>query len=316
MDSEADSITEEYRPEDRPNNHVSVFPWYGGKFSHLEFILPRLPVTNQYVEPFGGSAAVLLSREPAPVETYNDIDGDVANFFRVLRDEPDELIRRLERTPYSREEYLEAIEAAGDDSLPDLERARLFYVRAAQVYSGLAQYATPGRWSFSRTSSVRERSNAVAGWQVDVAELDDVADRLRRVQIEHDDALEVIDRYDHEGTTFYCDPPYPLQARGTAGCGTADPVAYSNEMSAEDHRELAEVLADVEGKVAVSSYRNELYDDVFNGWEIAEGPEKTLKTKHDAEPLVRREVLYTNYDPDAVSPSAQSALDGFVGGEA
>jgi len=60
-----------------------VFGWYGGKFSHLDWLLPLLPSCHHYCEPFSGSAAVLLNRDPSPVETYNDIDGDVVNFFQV-----------------------------------------------------------------------------------------------------------------------------------------------------------------------------------------------------------------------------------------
>jgi len=79
-----------------------AFGWYGGKFSHLDWLLPLLPSCHHYCEPLGGSAAVLLNRLPAPVETYNDIDGDVVNFFRVLRENPDMLIRAIALTPFSR----------------------------------------------------------------------------------------------------------------------------------------------------------------------------------------------------------------------
>ena len=69
-----------------------AFGYYGGKFSHLDFILPLLPTSYQhYCEPFGGSAAVLINRKPAAVETYNDIDSEVANFFACLRDDGEEL---------------------------------------------------------------------------------------------------------------------------------------------------------------------------------------------------------------------------------
>jgi DNA adenine methylase len=64
-----------------------VFGWYGGKFNHLAWLLPLLPECHHYCEPFAGSAAVLLNRQPSPVETYNDIDGEAVNFFRVLRDQ-------------------------------------------------------------------------------------------------------------------------------------------------------------------------------------------------------------------------------------
>jgi DNA adenine methylase len=86
-----------------------AFGWYGGKYSHLDWLLPLLSKTTHYCEPFGGSAAVLLNREPSPVETYNDIDGQVVNFFRVLRDQKDQLIEAIGLTPFSREEFRIAI---------------------------------------------------------------------------------------------------------------------------------------------------------------------------------------------------------------
>ncbi|MDN5272058.1 DNA adenine methylase [Chloroflexus sp. MS-CIW-1] len=79
----------------RDKKRMIAFGWYGGKYSHLDWLLPLLPPCHHYCEPFGGSAAVLLNRDPSPVETYNDIDGEVTNFFRVLRDDPDRLIRAI-----------------------------------------------------------------------------------------------------------------------------------------------------------------------------------------------------------------------------
>src|SRR5436190_23652647 len=83
---------------------IIAFGWYGGKYTHLDWLLPLLPQTTHYCEPFGGSAAVLLNRAPSPVETYNDIDGELANFFRVLRNQKEELLEAIGLTPFSREE--------------------------------------------------------------------------------------------------------------------------------------------------------------------------------------------------------------------
>src|SRR5260370_3970984 len=109
-----------------------AFGWYGGKFSHLGWLLPLLPQTTHFCEPFAGSVAVLLNREPSPVETYNDIDGEVANFFRVLRDQKDQLVEAIGLTPFSREEFYLAV-SRSTERLPDLERARRFFVRARQA---------------------------------------------------------------------------------------------------------------------------------------------------------------------------------------
>ena len=116
-----------------------AFFYYGGKFSHLNWLLPLLPPTPAYVEPFGGSAAVLINRHPSPVETYNDINGEVVNFFRVLREKPEELVTKLGLTPYSREEFFEAL----DPGVDPVERARRFYVRIRQAHGSSGDTNTP-----------------------------------------------------------------------------------------------------------------------------------------------------------------------------
>src|SRR6266498_1364876 len=96
-------------PISKRRGKLIAFGWYGGKFSHLNWLLPLLPNCHHYCEPFAGSAAVLLNRTPSPVETYNDIDGEVVNFFRVLRDQKERLIEAIGLTPFSREEFVLAI---------------------------------------------------------------------------------------------------------------------------------------------------------------------------------------------------------------
>lgn len=262
------------------------FRWYGGKYSHLDFILPQLPKTEQYIEPFGGSAAVLINREASPVETYNDIDGDVVNFFKVLRENRDELLEKIALTPFSREELTKAVEKKNDDDLSDIERARLFFVRAGQTRSGLAQEATPGRWAYCKSTSRRNMSGAVSRWHGRLDQLYDVADRLRRVQIENKPATEVIERHDDENSLFYLDPPYPHEIRG-------DTNSYGHEMTDDDHRELAEAVKNCEGKVAISGYQCDLYNELFGDWNRVDGEVKTMHTTKDQ----RQESLWLNYEP-------------------
>ncbi|NJL55828.1 DNA adenine methylase [bacterium] len=269
---------------------VIAFGWYGGKFNHLNWLLPLLPQATHYCEPFAGSAAVLLNREPSPVETYNDIDGEVVNFFRVLRDQQEDLIRAIGLTPFSREELRIAVEEPIDD-LSELERARRFFVRARQVRTGLAQTASAGRWAHCKLTSRAGMAGAVSRWLGSVEGLSEIVQRLLRVQIENATAIEVIQRYDSEETLFYCDPPYPHDSRG-------DIHAYGYEMTDNDHRELAEVLTNIKGKVALSGYRCELLDKLYKDWNCVESPSKQcLSVKQP-----RTEILWTNYDvPEDVS---------------
>src|SRR2546423_7440742 len=121
----------------RRGRSLIAFGWYGGKFSHLDWLLPLLRSCHHYCEPFGGSAAVLLNRAPSPVETYNDIDGEVSNFFRILRNKRDALIESIGLTPFAREEFYESLHTNGT-KLSDIERARRFFIRARQARTGLA----------------------------------------------------------------------------------------------------------------------------------------------------------------------------------
>lgn len=260
-----------------------AFGWYGGKFSHLEWLLPLLPDAHHYCEPFAGSAAVLINREPSPVETYNDIDGEVVNFFRVLRDKPEEIARAIALTPFSREEFYLALNV-GQRGVNDLERARQFYVRARQTRTGLAQTATLGRWANCKNTTRSGMSGVVSRWLGGIGALAGIAERLARVQIENRPALDIIRLYDAPGTFFYCDPPYLHTTRG-------DAKAYGFEMLDDEHIALAVALGRVEGKAAVSGYRCDLIDTLYKSWRRYDAPGKSA---HSIKKM-RYECLWMNY---------------------
>lgn len=270
-------------PKKRGRRSIA-FGWYGGKYSHLDWLLPLLPECHHYCEPFGGSAAVLLNRPPSPVETYNDMDGEVVNFFRVLRDQKDRLVEAIGLTPFSREEFYIACQPV-PASASALERARRFFVRARQVRTGLAQTASLGRWANCKNTSRSGMSGVVSRWLGSVESLPEIAERLMRVQVENRPALEVIELYDAPTTLFYCDPPYAHATRG-------DAKAYGYEMTDVEHRRLAKLLRAVQGRVAVSGYHGDLYDELFAGWRVIEA---TAKACHSVK-SERQEVLWVNYD--------------------
>ena len=263
-----------------------AFGWYGGKFSHLNWLLPLLEIPcHHYCEPFAGSGAVILNRPPSNLETFNDLDGEVVHFFKVLREQPDEFHRQVALTPCSREEFVTA--CLLDPNLTDLERARRFFVRARQVRTGLATQATPGRWANYIDTSRSGMSGLCSRWLNSVAGLPEIAERLQRVQIENRPAIECIHLYDTKETLFYVDPPYVHLTRG-------DSSAYQHEMSDADHIELANVLNRCKGKIAISGYESELYEKLFlqPKWTKIAGP---TKTNHSSKGE-RTEYLWTNYD--------------------
>ena len=266
----------------RRSRKLIAFGWYGGKYSHLDWLLPLLPTCHHYVEPFAGSAAVLLNREPSPVETYNDIDGEVTNFFRVLRDRKEKLVEQIGLTPFSREEFYRAL--SEENVAKDVERARRFFVRARQVRTGLAQTASLGRWANCKNTSRAGMSGVVSRWLGSIEMLPAIAERLLRVQIENRPALEIIRLYDDRHTLFYCDPPYIHASRG-------DSKAYAYELSDKEHATFAKTLSAIKGKAAVSGYRCDLMDSLYKGWKRIDSKAKTCHSVKRS----RVEALWTNY---------------------
>ncbi len=250
----------------RRSKKMIAFGWYGGKFSHLDFLLPLIPHdATHFCDVFGGSAAVLLNLEPYRVETYNDLDSELVNFFETLRNQGTRLIKAIGLTPFSREELVRA--CIPEKGLSKLERARRFYIRARQTRTGLAQTSSEGRWAHCVLTSRAGMSGAVSRWLGSVEGLSEIAQRLQRVQIENAPAIEVIQRYDTENTVFYIDPPYVHSARG-------DSAAYGNEMSDEDHENLANVLNAARGRVVLSGYRTGLYDRLYKNWQRVDATER------------------------------------------
>jgi len=233
----------------------SPIPWFGGKGMMAAKLLPLVPPHYAYCEPFGGGAAMLFAKEPAPVETYNDIEGGLVNMFRVLRSpRKSRRFRALcALTAYSREEYAAAKEWATAPG--DVQRAYMFFVCARQSFAGRIGSA----WGYARSTSTGGMAQVAGKWVNSIEGLPRVVERVRRCQIDHDDFRRVIPRFDMPDAFHYCDPPYPL---GTRKC-----AAYAYEMSDDDHRELIELLLHIEGMAMLSGYRCELHEPLeAAGW--------------------------------------------------
>ena len=271
------------RAAQRQAKKLIAFGWYGGKYSHLDFILPRIPNDAQhFCDVYGGSAAVLVNLPPFPAETYNDIDSELVNFFQTLRNQGTRLIKAISLTPFSREELVRACKP--EKGLSRLERARRFYVRARQTRTGLAQTSSEGRWAHCVLTSRAGMAGAVSRWLGSAEGLPQIVQRLQRVQIEHAPALEVIRRYDAKDTVFYLDPPYVHAARG-------DAAAYGHEMTDGEHEDLAGTLNRIRGRAILSGYRTNLYDRLFAQWRRIDAPERLCRSARKP----RRESLWLNF---------------------
>lgn len=202
--------------------------YHGSKFLMAKWIIGFFPPHDCYVEPYGGGAAVLLQKPRSYLEVYNDKDARVVNYFRVLREQPVELARAIELTPYAKAEW----ELSYHDDGDPLERARRFYVKAFMNIAG----PTAGWRSGWRRQKVitkengRKRMTPAPITFMAVDHLYAIANRLRGVQIECDEALAVIERFDSASTLFYVDPPYPESTRNRW-----KKHGYAYEMTDEEH---------------------------------------------------------------------------------
>lgn len=236
--------------------------YHGSKHKQGPKIISRLPADHDvYDEPFAGMFNVLLLKERSPIEVANDLSGDVVNFFRMLRERPDELINLINLTPFAWEEWKLSYQPTDDP----LEQARRFYARSYMSIAGPTSSMTnPGfrrQKKLSRGHTGRSTMTAAARTFADVEHLWTIAARLKGVTIECEDALVHMGRYDSVRTLFYVDPPYMPTTR-VWGARTA----YSHEMDEAQHALLLETLNRLGAMVALSGYRCEMYDDMLTGW--------------------------------------------------
>lgn len=252
-----------------PKDKKLAFGWYGGKYSHLNFIIPFIPRdAKHYCEVFAGSASILLNVMPYEIETLNDLDSEIVNFFRILRDRGEELIKKINLTCLSREELDRAVKYNGND---ELEKARCFYVKARQTRTGLGHIARESRWSYMVNVSRNKTSAAVSRWWGGVDRLPDIISRLQLVQLENKPALNVLERYDSRDTVFYLDPPYVKSTRSK----TSQNI-YKYEMNNEEHIQLAKVLNVIKGRVLLSGYNNKLYEELYKDWRRVDDKPKNI----------------------------------------
>ena len=190
----------------------SVITYYGGKSELAQDIAPYVPAgIKRYVEPFFGSGGLFFYRETrwAKIEIINDLNGDVVNFFRVLRDKPKKLIDLLQLTPHARQEQKDAAGIMAR-SKNDITRALYFFVRINQPFNG------------ARGWSIPVTKNKASEWRnkIDPSLLYKAAARLSLVSLENNSALKVMKLYDRPDTFFYLDPPY-LSVNDPTGKDTA-----------------------------------------------------------------------------------------------
>lgn len=243
-----------------------------------------MPKHRVYVEPYGGAMSVLLRKLPGYAEIYNDLDGDVVNLFRVLRSErASELVKKINMTPFARDEFVEAYAPTDDE----VERARRLVIRSFMGFGSNGHNKATG----FRANSNRSGSTPAHDWTNLPANLKLIVERLSGVIIENKDAMAVMSQHDGAETLHYVDPPYVFATRSD------NSDDYAHEMTDDDHAQLLAFLPQLMGFVMLSGYPSEAYDAALQGW-------KRITKKALADGAKdRTEVLWIN-------PRAAQALDG------
>lgn len=273
--------------------------WHGGKWLQADAIMRFFPPHRVYVEPFGGAASVLLKKERAYAEVYNDLDQEVVNLFRVLQRDEDaqKLVRKLQLTPFAREEFNLAYLPAADP----IERARCLVIRS---FMGFGSDGATGAYRTGfRANSNRSGTTPARDWMNYPDALATIVERLRGVIIENRDALEVMAKHDSPATLHFVDPPYLLETRSHTnrhpGGGT-----YRHELDGQQHLELLAALTVMAGMVVLCGYPSEAYDAALPGWRKIE----RAALADGARP--RTEVLWIN--PAAMAALGDGPLFGAV----
>jgi DNA adenine methylase len=269
--------------------------WHGGKYYLASRIIELFPEHTHYVEPFFGGGAVFFAKPPRYIEEHseaiNDLNGDLMNFWKVLRDPLQfaDFQRLVEATPFSKPEFIDACEdvSAAHPSDP-VWRALAFFVKYRQSRQGLGtSFAT-----MSRSRTRRGMNEQVSSWLSAIKGLPEAHARLKRVVIFHEDALEVIRREDSEHTFFYLDPPYMFGTRSATTC-------YEHEMQDAAHLNMLELLSKLRGKFLLSGYSNPHYEAACtrNQWSKVEIPIDN-KSSNSKEKEMKLECLWMNFGKD------------------
>jgi len=235
--------------------------YYGGKVKQAEWILAvlRMYEFHTYVEPFGGSGAILFAKPQSKVEVYNDLHTDLVTMYRVIKLPATfkEFVYFIEHSPYAKEIFDESkCKLQTNTSMSDVERSGYFFIINRQSFIGCGGCT----WSPCGKSGTQQ----AIPYRNAIDRLPEIHDRLRNVHIENIDAIECISRYASDSprmTLIYCDV-----------CNTRmEKDSYVHELTDEQHKILVETLLSVPGHKILSGYKTPIYQPLLDaGWTCLE----------------------------------------------
>lgn len=257
-----------------------VLPYYGGKATLAPAIITMIPEHICYTEPFLGGGAVFWAKEPSEVEVINDTNGELINFYEVLKREFPALYQKVQISLHSRSQFRDAKVIYNAPHLFNrIDRAWAVWVLATQGFSSKLD----GHWGYDKKR--KTTSKKINNRKLEFNE--ELAIRLQHVQIECTDALRIIRSRDYKDAVHYCDPPY-----WNSDCGHYD--GYTKE----DFEMLLQTLEGIQGKFLLSSYRSPDLKTYTkrNGWYTLEKKlSVTVNNKSKSPNKQKIEVLTANY---------------------
>lgn len=264
-------------------NKIIAFNYFGGKYQWVDQLYSFFPEHKHFLDLFCGSMAVTLNKNNSELDTANDLDGSVINFFKVLREHPDELIRQLELTPVSRQEYKDCFPIFNEDKI---EWARRFFVRCRMSFQGSGLKEHTGFNACIRTSQGGLSKN-VTKYLNSVKKLPEVIEKLKTIQIENLDYQECLEKYNSTEVFCYVDPPYELRKRNYKKW-------YNKEFETDnDHIDLRDSLNNFKGKSMVSGYESDLYKELYNDWTFI----RLIPKRHSMKGAkMQEECIWINYE--------------------
>lgn len=260
----------------------------GGKGLIINRLLPHIPAHNIFGEVCGGGAAMLLAKQPSPLDIYNDVDSGLYNLFKVVSDADkfDKLRRKIILTPFSRAVYLECRDN-WHTYADEIDRAWAFYVICRQGHA--SRMVAKSGWSYSKRVS-GSRAESLDAWLSAVERLPEIYTRLTTVQVDCLDFFDFMPRYDTPDTFYYIDPPY---------YGIDD--IYASNFTHGDHLDLLDLLlgGGLNSKIMLSGYRCTPYTVLDEaGWRSLDfnhySQGSVNKTNTDA--ARRVETIWMNYE--------------------
>lgn len=252
----------------------SPIKWIGGKSNLSKKIVRMMPKHHTYVEPFGGVGWVLFKKDKSKVEILNDINGELINFYRVIKTLPDEFCTEFELLPKSRELFNDYV-AEDISKLTELDRAVRFYYLLMLNFGGRFN-----RFTFSiRNDGIKQINFDKLPMNIRMAHK-----RLQDVYIENSSYEEIIRKWDKKDTLFFLDPPY---------LDTTE-KDYTEIFIKEDYERLYINLKDIKGKfiltVADTDFVRELFKDfILNDTDVFYSISKEKKRDH-------KELNISNFD--------------------